>query len=400
MSIRKPVTGTVGADDFRDKAYSFVVESVRSPEDNPGVLLLSTSVGYLLTTSRTSQAKREQIVRYNRQSDGSWLATDVVTLLATEEPLPDGTVIIRDASAESVVLTINPIPTSLSNLPAAPALLVSEPVLTFAGTAPGEPSFQVLTIAQQRSNAPVTLTTDAPDYFQFASDSQPAFAPSLTLTPSPVGTYVHVRYAAKKYGAHTGQLMIQGSAGSETVTLRGRNAGLLTALRPAHQVTPALTRRKAGLLALTLSVGLAYAGYSARCQLFPALCQAVATTSAVADTPVPVPVSESNKPGETDAVSRKRIRTTVAELPEPTRQRTPSRTPASRPDGQPTSTTGGRDKQNSVSSSRSVVRSPKLAVQPDDDSLAKRTRRRVLTPLPTQESELERELNGNLKNQF
>jgi hypothetical protein len=400
MPIRKPVERTIRTDDFRNKAYSFVVESALKPEQTPGVMLLSASAGYLLTTSATGQPKREQVIRYGQQDDGSWVATATVTLLAGDESPVNGTVVVHDSSGETAVLTVNAASTSLKRLDA-PSLTVSQPSLTFAGASPDKPGFRVIAIAQRGSSEPVTLTTDAPAYFQLASDSHPAFAPSLTLTPSPLGTYVHIRYAASRYGSHKGQLLIQGTAGQETVILEGRNAGPFAFLSSANQTI--LVKRSGELLALVFVAGLAYTGYHYRCQLFPALCQRTTlnqTTNTVAPAP---PTSVSSGSDKREPARREAILTTGAEATEPSdRQVSDSeREPAERAAKQPVYKENVTVTNNNVSSSGSAVsgssnRRKNSVDRNVGNTTNERPRRRVVTPAPpTEESELERELNQN-----
>ena len=394
MSIRKPVNRVVQADDFHGGAYSFVVESVLSPDKNPGVVMLSASAGYLLVTSLTNQPKREQIIRYNRQNDDSWTATAVVTLIGTEESPVSGKVIIWDPSGETAVLTVDVVATSLRRVDNS-SLLVNQPVVTFPGTSPGKPSFRVITIAQQGPGTPVTLTTDAPDYFQLASDSHPAFASSLTLTPSPVGTYVHVRYAADRYGSHTGYLTIQSDNQSETVTLKGRNVGPLTLPDSLNQAV--VVRRGAVFLAMTLVMGLAWAGYSYRCQLFPALCQAVVSNHPTNNVPAHIPAAARD--GE--ATRRQTTPTTTTEPVRSPGRQASAPTATGRSTKQPVDDV--TDSQYNVSSSRSLIPDAgdrsKPAKQSTGDIVDKRLRRQNRVPTPViEESELERELNRNLQN--
>ena len=110
-------------------------------------------------------------------------------------------------------------------------LLVSASALALVQTTASKPAFAVLTLKQPDSHEPVTLTTDAPDYFLLAADSRPAFLPNLTLTPDAKGTYIHVRYFAASTGGHTGQLTIQQGHETRTVALTGQKTGLLPVLQ-------------------------------------------------------------------------------------------------------------------------------------------------------------------------
>ena len=283
MPIRQPKQRTIYTSEFLDKSYCFTIESTLEPQERSGLLTLSASAGYLLTTSSNDEPKREQTFKYTRQSDGSWLATDQVKLTTAENFPSSGTVVIRSPLAEAIVITIEATSGAVVLLEH-PKLTVSQSELKFPQTSPGKPSFRILTIAQQPNGvpAPVTLTTDAPDQFQLACDSRPTFSPTLTLTPSSLGTYVHVRYVAGKSGFDRGQLTILSEYEERTIALEGRSSGFLPGIRtfsPSTSVTtlrrpnrPSIPKKLLLISALAISIGLVYAGYSNRCQLFPALC--------------------------------------------------------------------------------------------------------------------------------
>lgn len=166
--------------------------------------------------------------------------------------------------------------------------------LTFPGTGIGQPRFQVLTLGQEYTNIPVTLTTNAPAHFQLASDARPQFAPSLTLTPPPEGAHVHVRYAATEPGRHVGQLLIQTPYDTQALTLYAHSGGFVTRFRPGlanrlpvsggRFVAP--SRRWLGILILAVVGGLASLGYTNRCRLAPRFCT---ETTTVVTSPEPSP---------------------------------------------------------------------------------------------------------------
>ena len=275
MPILQPIQTTIYLNAFQDKTYCFAVESVLTVPGQAGILTISASAGYLLTTTRNKEPRREQIIEHVQQSDGSWLAKGNVTLVATGNSLSNGTVIIQNALAETIVLTVDNMSTSLMK-PVQTALAVNQSTLTFAQTSPGKPSFLIVTIARQLTDAPVRLTTNAPEYFQLASDSRPVFLPDLTLTPSSKGTSVHVRYSANKTGFHTGQLTISSEYENQTVALEGRSTGLLSTIRPPavrrSDWRQSIKKKPVRLLALVVACGLVGAVYINRCQLFPSLC--------------------------------------------------------------------------------------------------------------------------------
>ncbi|WP_018618502.1 hypothetical protein [Spirosoma luteum] len=105
--------------------------------------------------------------------------------------------------------------------------------LLFVQTTTNKPVFLVLQIKQQGITSSVTLTTDAPEYFQFATDDYPIFLSSLTLTPDVInrGVYVHIRYFSGKVGVHKGELSIQNGVDSKYVSLRGQYMGFLPGIQ-------------------------------------------------------------------------------------------------------------------------------------------------------------------------
>lgn len=175
-----------------------------------------------------------------------------------------------------------------------PRLNVSSSVLTFPDTTAGQPQFQVLTLVQEAAETPVTLTTDAPDFFHLASDERPQFAPNLTLTPRPEGTHVHVRYLAGQSGRHVGQLLVQSPYDTKAVTLHARSGRLLSLvpsntkdfLRPQQPVSNFWQSPWGRVLALALISGLALVGYGNRCRLAPRLCDETTTVATTPERPV------------------------------------------------------------------------------------------------------------------
>ena len=157
-------------------------------------------------------------------------------------------------------------------------LTVSATALSFVQTTANKPSFLILTVKQQGINDPVTLTTDAPEYFQLAADSRPAFLPNLTLIPAAEGTYVHVRYfSIAVVGSHTGQLIIQNGRETITVTLEGKKTGLPSVLQnnwPNIRRTmgetwyqqPMTTKYLIPFFVLPVLIGIAYAAVTSRSQ--------------------------------------------------------------------------------------------------------------------------------------
>lgn len=397
MAIIKPIQETINVKNFHDKAYSFVVESVLGAEETPGIVVVSASTGYLLTTSLTNQPKREHTFKHDRQADGSWVACATVTLVDTEQSPVDGSVVIRDSGAEPVILTVDAASTAIARLQA-PVSVSSQSTLTFAGTLPGKPSFQVITIARTHPVAPITLTTDAPDHFQLASDSQPAFSSSLTLIPPATGTYVHVRYVANRPGTHTGQLLIQGIYENKTVTLKGRTRVLLLA-KPGPPKQSSLMKWGAGVLAMIIIGGVAYTGYSHRCQLFPDLCREAASEQTITNVSNPAPTRVNSVFSEKGITKRVEMPGAAGELDKSATGQVFVNTPAEQALRQPVSNPASE--QQSVATSRPVKRNSSIRRVPVDQPVNptpdERSRRQ--TP-PTEESDLEQELNQPTKNQL
>ncbi|GAB4012824.1 hypothetical protein GCM10028808_30210 [Spirosoma migulaei] len=271
MPICQPIQTSISANDFRDGAYTFSVESVLESVLSPGRLIVSASAGYLLITSLTNVSRREHTFEHKQQADGRWLATGSVTVLCSNKLPTAGKIVIQNTQAESVVLTIAATSVSVKRS-LVPALTVSQSKLTFSPTALGKPSFLVFTITPQQADASVTLTTDAPEFFQLASNSRPNFGPVLTVKPSTNGTFVHLRYVSNKPGMHSGQLLLHTGSDTKSIPLTAHTTGQLSGVLMLAK-KPALKRLWVGLLLVLIVGSLAFAGYSNRCQYFPALCQ-------------------------------------------------------------------------------------------------------------------------------
>lgn len=171
----------------------------------------------------------------------------------------------------------NPASSNQSLTRQTPLLQINTYELVFPTKAVGRPHFMTFTLAQQHADTPVTISTDSPELFQLASDSRPAFAPSLTLIPPPKATYIHVRYAPARAGKHSAQLIIEAPYGSETIQLEARSTGFLPAMIPGPVVTvgqqPTQRNRWRTIVSLFVAGCLLLAGYRYRCQLAPSLCR-------------------------------------------------------------------------------------------------------------------------------
>ena len=282
-------------------------------------------------------------------------------------------------------------------------LIISQSELSFVQTAPNKPHFLLLTIAQKGVDTPVTLTTDAPEYFQLATDSRPAFLPALTLTPSATGTHVHVRYASSDYGWHTGQLIIQNGYGTKTVALEGRRMGLIPVIQkqlPVVRQALALPQPRQRLftkkltlwVALTIILGIGYTAFINRNSFFPASHPTPATGRIKGlNKPSALPVS--------DVVSDKSAENKLSTAPK--KGRKAKRTVLEKTDHTARSTfiPSAKKKRNSTpvqtSEVTSGVQAPenRIEVAPQEVNRKLKKRRRQRTVSDTSESELERLLN-------
>jgi len=284
MPIQQSVQAPIRADDFHDKAFSFTVESIvddlhASHKD----LVVTVSEGYSMTTSLTSQPRSEQTFEHTQQPNRQWVASGTIILAYAEDYPKNGVLTIQNPLAETVVLPIE----ATQAVARDAGLTVSHSELSFIQTASDKPAYLLLTITQQVVDTPITLTTDAPTYFQLASDSRPYYSPTLTVVSSARKFHVHVRYAASKPGLHTGQLTIQTPSDCQKIPLQGRRTGWLSILSGRRLATnqQQLESSRSGswiILAMFAGMsGLGYIGYTHKCQLFPGLCQNITPKAAM-----------------------------------------------------------------------------------------------------------------------
>lgn len=301
--------------------------------------------------------------------------------------------------------------------------------MTFGATTPGQARFLVLRLTQTHAASAITLMTDAPEQFQLASDSRPAFGSSLTLTPPAGGAYVHVRYAPTKTGLHTGHLFIESPFASLTVDLAGRSSGLL-ALRRVGTADPLLTsspvqpsfasaRLWLSGLALLAVGGLAYLGYS---NSYDGPAAKSSPTATVASKPafrsttrtvtaIPKPTGSKRPVRKPTAPERVREQplTSVKQMPQPAAPETTDRTEplVARPTDQSTSKRADRI-ANPVPvqpKTRPAASTPDNKPEPTSEQRPKPIRQPTASVAPTprpqptppvqsgEESELERALN-------
>lgn len=302
---------------------------------------------------------------------------------------------------------VGPAVDTVSSVRKQPELIVNPLVLTFTQRKADKPVFSIVTIAQQHADTPITLSTDEPDYFQLASDSRPAFGPTLTLTPLPSGAFVHVRYMARKPGAHRAQLIIQAPFGSATVALEGRRAGALSVVQTVLPATTATNRaptpephrstsasRWAALLATMVVSGLVYGLYTYQCQLFPSLCREKTTGATRVESRSPLA-----GPGTT-TISRSK----ESKKRSNRRRARAYKSPATRASSRQTSVSaavGVADKSvnNQTNKSRRSYRNRRSSTVTDKEATGRKVRSRVRRrqdSTPASESELEQELNRQL----
>jgi hypothetical protein len=162
-------------------------------------------------------------------------------------------------------------------------LRISKSILRFDRTAPGEESFLIVKIFPPAPNTSVSLFTDQPHLFQMAVGvNKLVFEPELTFTPDISGSYVHFRYQPKRVGRHRGQLTVETASETVTASLSGRTVLLpdVKVLRQSYQ--PGSQRLNGGLVGLiggALIVGLGFAGFMYRCELWPQYCESTSVVS-------------------------------------------------------------------------------------------------------------------------
>jgi hypothetical protein len=288
-----------------------------------------------------------------------------------------------------------------------PELTISEETLTFARTLPGKPVFLVLRVAANETETPVVASTDQPDVFQLATDKRPIFGSTLTLVPEPAGTYVHIRYQPARSGIHEGVLTLQSATGTRTVTLTGRctrmattntrtNKALTQTVVPARAKT-VMSRYSAVVAGLAVVVGLLYTGIAYRCQLAPSLCREEAAVSQQTTAAEPVEAAVTAAPPVTDLP--REARTPEKTVAVPVRQSVTKATTAD--EARPVT----RRSRSTAASERTEAGSPGVTASTSgrsERSIEAKTdrivKRQADPPRPakpaTEESDLERELNG------
>lgn len=169
-------------------------------------------------------------------------------------------------------------------------LQVSSSALTFDRTELGDESFLTLRITPPHANTLIVVSIDDASLFQVAAGVERlAFKQALTFKPEPTGSYIHLRYTPERSGRHQSTMTIEAPATSETVSvsLTGRTIGVALpvgslALPAAStpRATNALTR---SILVGGILIGIGFAGYTYRCQIWPDNCSpfSSATTSTV-----------------------------------------------------------------------------------------------------------------------
>ncbi len=259
-------------------------------------LIITPSVGYLVTTSVNTKPQPQQTLPYIRQADGSCLAQATVTVLADGPALISGTVTLHDPLGERIVLAIS-IETEL---------FLESPTLTLVQSESDEQATALLHISQQGAHTPVVLSTDKPNQFSFAIGNNPQiFTPTLTFTPVFAGTYVHVRYVPTGFGWHTARLTAKTPYSTQTVSLQGQVDWPLIWETQLRSLT--VTRvQKVATLAILIVSALAYVGYAYWSRLNPGLDQSrnrVNTTVTLPDTALVrarVPIAETCNELSTD----------------------------------------------------------------------------------------------------
>ncbi len=306
MPFRQLVPTIIDANSVRSGAFSFRVESSLALEQPHGKLVINASAGYLLTSSDGKAPRQQVTLDYVQQPDGSRVAHDTLMLLPGTDSLTEGTVTLRDPAGETLIL---PVVTGAAaeGLRQQPLLTVGAPALHLDKTRVGDETFSILNISQRFADTPVSVVVDDPTQFSVATGvKQLLFGPSLLFTPAPTGTYIHVRYQPDRPGRHVAKLYVETPYETKTVRLTGRTIGILPPVigrQPTDRTdqrdqlllpAPSEMQRPLGRLrlpALLLLGGLAYGGYTYRCELAPSLCR----QSAAVGVPQPAVVTPSQE---------------------------------------------------------------------------------------------------------
>ncbi|MBO0949716.1 hypothetical protein [Fibrella forsythiae] len=312
-------------------------------------------------------------------------------------------------------------------------LQVSSSALRFDPTNPGEESFLTLRITPPQPNTLVVVTVDEASLFQVAAGVERlAFKQTLTFKPETTGSYIHLRYTPERSGRHQSTVTVEVPATAETIQIpvTGRTSGVglptLSGSPAAQRPISALTK---SLLAGGLLVGIGYAGYTYRCQLWPDSCGPSISTSAPAVVDEPVtrpsesPRSASNEsqpaasestvsiaPAKNRPASKATERTQPSERPSEalTRRATPTvdvpaqravqpnDAPARSADKAPANVPEQKPAPQAVAENtiRKALATPKpAATQRTRPTATPPAPKPVTKPNPTEESELERVLN-------
>lgn len=403
--------------DFQDQAYTFLVESVLEPQEGFGRLLIEASADYLLTTAASATPQPEQTVSYVIQPDGRRIARSTVTLLAAGPTIVNGTVTLRDPLGQAVMLRIEGARQAMQPF-LAPMLTISGSELLFNRLELGEVGFAILKISQQGTDTPVVLRTDDPTQFELATGIKELnFGPDLTLTPSPGGTYIHIRYTPRRAGRHQAQLFIETPYDTKTVSLQGRAVGLLPIVLPNLRLSPRINpparqtyqpaeldmpdlppapklskKRTIPALLLVGLGGLGLAGYTYRCQIVPSLCQARDQTKAVT---VPSDTAFVRTPASTPNTSADKLLTkSVTKEAKADNVAKPEKKTKSDPDS---SRRNEREKKerSSTPEGENLPKAEQLADAKRRASPQQKTRKETKKNIQD-ESDLEKELNNNL----
>ncbi|RYF66470.1 MAG: hypothetical protein EOO39_22945 [Cytophagaceae bacterium] len=171
-------------------------------------------------------------------------------------------------------------------------LQVSSSALRFDPTNPGEESFLTLRITPPQPNTLVVVSVDEASLFQIATGIERlAFKQTLTFKPEAAGSYIHLRYTPERSGRHQSTITVEAPATAETIQipLTGRTSGIrlpsLSTGSTAQRPVSALTK---SLLVGGLLLGIGYAGYTYRCQIWPDSCGPSFSTSSPTTVDEPV----------------------------------------------------------------------------------------------------------------
>lgn len=147
-------------------------------------------------------------------------------------------------------------------------LTVDRQSVQFPVTRQGAWTEQTISVAQHYADTPVSLTFDTPDAFSFVIPPDDRLLPAIGFVPTPAETKLRIRFSPRKPGTTTARLIIQTPYSRQQVELTG------------HSPAPFAVKWR-----LLAGIGLGMAGlvigYQNRCRISPVLCPDMQLPAAV-----------------------------------------------------------------------------------------------------------------------